>query len=67
MEKKVKLNRIKEVLARVDKTQTQLAEEIGKSRVVVSNYCNNNAQPSLEILAKIAEVLEVPGKDLIDF
>jgi putative transcriptional regulator len=63
---KVKYNRIKEILARDDKTQTWLADEIKKSRVVVSNYVNNNTQPSIEILFKIAKVLKVNPKDLLN-
>ena len=63
---KVKYNRIKEILARDDKTQTWLADEIKKSRVVVSNYVNNNTQPSIEILFKIAKVLKVNPKDLVN-
>lgn len=66
MAKKKKYNRIKEILARDDKTQTWLAEQIKKSRVVVSNYVNNNTQPSIEILFKIATVLKVDPKELIN-
>ncbi|HYF69321.1 MAG TPA: helix-turn-helix domain-containing protein [Ohtaekwangia sp.] len=66
MAKKVKLNRIKEILARDDKKQTWLAEQIGKSRVVVTNYVNNNTQPSLDTLFQIAKALKVNPKDLIN-
>jgi putative transcriptional regulator len=66
MAKKVKYNRIKEILARDDKTTTWLADEIGKSRVVVSNYVNNNTQPSLPVLFEVAKTLKVNPKDLIN-
>lgn len=66
MAKKVKYNRIKEILARDDKTQTWLAEQIGKSRVVVSNYVNNNTQPSIEVLFEIAKVLKVKPTELLN-
>ena len=66
MAKKVKYNKIKEILARDDKTQTWLAEQIGKSSVVVSNYVNNNTQPSIEILFKIAKILKVNPRELIN-
>jgi putative transcriptional regulator len=59
------INRIKEVLKEQGRTQTWLAEKIGKSYVVVTNYCNNNSQPTLEVLRKIAKVLDVDVKELI--
>jgi len=58
-------NRIKEILKEQGRTQTWLAEKIDKSYVVVTNYCNNNAQPSIEILRKIAEVLDVDVRLLL--
>lgn len=61
MSNKIKLNRLKEILAREDKTTVWLAEKIGKSRVVVSNYVNNNTQPSLETLFQIAAALQSEG------
>lgn len=59
------MNRIKEVLKEQGRTQTWLAEKIGKSYVVVTNYCNNKSQPSLPVLKKISEVLEVDVRDLL--
>lgn len=61
MSDKIKLNRLKEILAREDKTTTWLAEKIGKSRVVVSNYVNNNTQPSIETLFMIAAAFQAEG------
>jgi putative transcriptional regulator len=61
----IQMNRIKEVLKEQGRTQTWLAEKIGKSYVVVTNYCNNNAQPSVEVLRKIAEVLDVDVRELL--
>jgi DNA-binding XRE family transcriptional regulator len=63
---KKKYNRIKEVLADQGKTQTWLADEIGKEFVTVTRYVNNVRQPSLEILAQIAKVLRVSPKELIN-
>lgn len=60
-----RMNRIKEVLKEQGRTQTWLAEKIEKSYVVVTNYCNNNAQPSIEVLRKIAEVLDVDVRELL--
>ncbi len=59
------MNRIKEVLKEQGRTQTWLAEKIGKSYVIVTNYCNNNAQPSVEVLRKIGEVLDVDVRELL--
>lgn len=61
----VEMNRIKEVLKEQGRRQTWLAEKIEKSYVVVTNYCNNNTQPSIEVLRKIAEVLDVDVRQLL--
>ena len=60
------MNRIKEVLKEQGRTQTWLAEKIEKSYVVVTNYCNNKTQPSLPTLLKIAKVLDVDVKELLE-
>lgn len=59
------MNRIKEVLKEQGRTQTWLAEKIEKSYVIVTNYCNNNAQPSIEVLRKIANILDVDVRVLL--
>jgi putative transcriptional regulator len=59
------MNRIKEQLKKQGRTQQWLAEKVGKSYVVFTNYCNNKTQPSLKTLLKIAEILDVPVADLI--
>lgn len=61
----IQMNRIKEVLKEQGRTQTWLAEQIEKSYVIVTNYCNNNTQPSIEVLRKIAEVLNVDVRILL--
>ncbi|MEQ8905135.1 helix-turn-helix transcriptional regulator [Ekhidna sp.] len=62
---KSQVNRIKEVLTKQGRTQTWLASQIGKSYVVVTNYCNNNTQPSIEVLKKIAQILDVDIRELL--
>lgn len=59
------MNRIKDVLKEQGRTQTWLSEKIDKSYVIVTNYCNNNAQPSIEILRKIAAELDVDVRELL--
>lgn len=64
MEKHI-LNRIKVVLVEKEISQTNLATKLGKGRVTVNRYCSNEKQPSLEILKKIADILEVSMCDLL--
>ena len=59
------MNRIKDVLKEQGRTQTWLAEKIDKSYVVVTNYCNNNTQPSVASLRAIAKVLDVDVRELL--
>lgn len=61
-----KLNRIKAVLAEQDKTSKWLAEQLGKSACTVSKWCGNSVQPDLNTLDKIAKLLRVDVKDLLN-
>lgn len=59
------MNRIKKVLEEKGIKQTWLAEKLGKSYNMVNSYVKNRQQPRLEILYKIAEILEVEVKELL--
>ena len=59
------INRLKVVLAEQQKNNKWLAEAIGKNEATISRWCTNKAQPSLETLVEIAELLKVDAKDLI--
>lgn len=59
------LNRLKVVLAKKKITNRQLAEKLGKDEATISKWCTNNLQPNLEMLIKIAQVLEVEVQELI--
>ena len=59
------MNRIKEVLEEKGIKQVWLAEKLGKSFNTINGYVQNRAQPSLEILYEIAEILNVEAKELI--
>lgn len=59
------MNRIKEVLEEKGIKQTWLAGKLGKSYNMVNGYVQNRQQPRLEILYKIAEILQVSPKELI--
>ena len=60
------LNRIKVVLVEQQKTGKWLAEQLGKSTCTVSKWCSNSVQPDLNTLDKIARLLEVDVKDLLN-
>ena len=59
------MNRIKEVLKKQGRTQTWLAEQLGKSYVVVTKYCNNHKQPSIDVLVQVAKILDVDVRELL--
>ena len=60
------MNRIKQVLEEKGVKQTWLAERLGKSYNMVNSYVQNRRQPSLNILLKIATILDVESSELID-
>lgn len=66
IQNKIIVNRIKLILEKQGRTQTWLANQIGKSYVVVTNYCNNNTQPSIPVLYEIAKVLDIDVRELLD-
>ena len=59
------MNCIKEVLEQKGMTQTWLADQLGKSYNMVNAYVQNRQQPRLEILHRIALILDVDIKDLL--
>lgn len=61
------LNRIKVILAEKNLQNKWLAEQLGRDQATISKWVTNSAQPSLDMLIKIAQVLEVDIKDLIRF
>lgn len=61
-----RINRIKVVLVEQNKTGKWLAEQLQKNEATISRWCSNTSQPSLEMLVRIATVLNVEPKDLIN-
>ncbi len=59
------MNRIKEVLDDKGIKQTWLASKLDKSYNMVNSYVTNKRQPSVEVLYKIADLLQVSVKDLL--
>lgn len=60
------LNRLKVVLVEQKKTGKWLAEQLGVSTTTTSRWCSNASQPDLQTLNKIARLLDVDMKDLLN-
>ncbi|NPD92189.1 MULTISPECIES: helix-turn-helix transcriptional regulator [Bacteroidales] len=61
-----RINRIKVVLVEQNKTGKWLAEQLQKNEATISRWCSNTSQPSLEMLVKIANVLKIDVRELIN-
>ena len=61
----VKLNRIKTVLAEIDKQGKWLVQQLGKDPATVTKWCTNTVQPDLKTLAKIAEIFNINIRELL--
>ena len=61
------LNRIKVILAERNLQNKWLAEQLGRDQATVSKWVTNSAQPNLDTLVKIAQVLEVDMNELVRF
>ncbi len=62
----VKMNRVKQVLVNSDISQKELAAKINRTPQSVSRICNNQVQPSIELLREIAKVLNVNVQELLE-
>lgn len=60
------INRIKVVLVEKKKTSKWLAESLGKNPATVSKWCTNTSQPDLPTLTRIAQLLDIDIKDLLN-
>ena len=65
MEKKIKINRLKVILAEKDMSQKSLAELVGKAPNTITRVCNNESQPTLKFLLEIALALDVDIRELL--
>ena len=59
------LNRLKVVLAEKKKSNKWLAEQLGKDQAAISKWCTNSSQPSIDMILRIAELLNVDYTELI--
>ena len=62
----INLNRLKVVLVECGKTGKWLAGQLGKSNCTVSKWCSNSIQPDLVTLNKIAKILDVDVRSLLN-
>ena len=62
----VKITRLKVVLVEKEKSGKWLADQLGKSTCTVSKWCSNTTQPDLQTLDKIAKLLDVNVKELLN-
>ena len=60
------INRIKVVLVEQNKKAKWLAHELDKDPATISRWCNNHSQPSLEMLDRIAKILKVDRRKLLN-
>ena len=64
--KQNQINWLKVVLVEQGKTGKWLSEQLSKDPSTVSKWCSNKIQPSLEVLDKIAILLNVDRRELIN-
>ena len=62
---KIKINRIKAVLAEKDIAHKELAKMVGMVPNSITRICNNESQPSLKLLRDIAMALDVDIRELL--
>lgn len=60
------INRLKVVLFDQNRKGKWLVEQLGKNEATVSRWCSNTAQPSMEMLVKIASILNVEPSQLLN-
>ncbi len=60
------INRIKVVLFEKNLSSKWLAEKLDKNESTISRWCINDVQPPLVTLVKIAEILNVTPKKLLN-
>ena len=62
---KIRINRLKVVLADKEMSHKDLAKKLKKAPNTITRICNNESQPSLKFLREIALVLDVDVRELI--
>jgi putative transcriptional regulator len=62
---KIKINRIKVVLAEQELAHKDLAKLVDKTPNTITRICNNESQPTLGLLREIALALDVDIRELL--
>jgi putative transcriptional regulator len=65
MAEKIKINRLKLVLAEKDISHKDFARMIKKAPNTITRICNNEQQPSLKVLRDMAIALDVDISELL--
>lgn len=60
------INRIKVVLVEKKRTSKWLSEQLRKDPATISKWCTNTSQPDLVTLTKLAALLDVDVRQLIN-
>lgn len=60
------INRIKVVLVEKKRTRKWLSEQLRKDPATISKWCTNTSQPDLVTLTKVAALLDVDVRQLIN-
>lgn len=60
------INRIKVVLVEKKRTSKWLSEQLRKDPATISKWCTNTSQPDLGTLTKVAALLDVDVRQLIN-
>ena len=60
------INRIKVVLVEKKRTSKWLSEQLRKDPATISKWCTNTSQPDLVTLTKVAALLDVAVRQLIN-
>ena len=60
------INRIKVVLVEKKRTSKWLSEQLRKDHATISKWCTNTSQPDLVTLTKVAALLDVDVRQLIN-
>ena len=60
------INRIKVVLVEKKRTSKWLSEQLRKDPATISKWCTNTSQPDLVTLTKVAVLLDVDVRQLIN-
>jgi len=65
MSDKIKINRLKVILAEKDIPHKVFAEMVGVTPNTITRICNNDSQPTLHNLREFALALDIDVRDLL--